>query len=64
MQSDADHITKAQFVAAFEKLEQQLQAGFAEIERMFQKTVAAWTWIVGIVLGGLTIATAIILSVG
>ena len=64
MQSDADYITKAEFVAAIEKLEQQLQTGFAEIESTIQKTVAAWMWVVGIGLGGLAIAAAIILSVG
>ena len=56
---DADHITKAQFLAATDKLEQQLQTGFANL----QSAIAASQWrIVGIGLGGLVTTTAILLA--
>ncbi len=64
-EADADHVTKAQFVAAIEKLEQQMQTGFANIEATIQKAIAGSQMrVVGIGLGGLAIATAVILSVG
>ena len=56
---DADHITKAQFLAATDKLEQQLQTGFDNL----QSAIAASQWrIVGIGLGGLVTTTAILLA--
>ena len=62
-EADAEHITKAQFVAANEKLEQQMQTGFANIESTIHKTInASQMRVVGIGLGGLAIATAIILA--
>lgn len=59
--ADADHITKAQFVAAVDKLEQQLQTGFANLQ---SSIAASQLRIVGIALGGLAIATAILLALG
>lgn len=60
-EADVDYLAKAEFVACMEKLEQQMQTGFAN----FQITIAATELrVVGIGLGGLAIATAIILALG
>ena len=58
-EADADHITKAQFLAATDKLEQQLQTGFANLQSAI---AASQLRIVGLGLGGLAVATAILLA--
>ena len=58
-EADADHITKAQFVAATDKLERQIEVGFANLQRSI---AASGLRTVSICLGGLAVATAILLA--
>jgi len=60
-EADAEHVTKAEFVAAIEKLEQHMQTGFENVEASIASSQLR---IMSIGLGGLAIATAVILSVG
>ena len=55
--ADAEHVTKAEFHV----LEQQLQTGFANIETAIAQ---AQLRTIGIGLGGLAIATAVLLTLG
>ena len=59
VEGDADPITKAEFLAGMDKLEQLIQTSFANL----QGSIAAsrW-WITGIGLGGLGTTTPILLA--
>ena len=63
-EADAEHVTKADFRI----LEQQLKTGFANVETTMARieTTIAQALLrgVGIVLGGLAVATAILLTLG
>lgn len=56
-EADAEHVTKTDFHV----LEQQLETGFAKVEATI---VQAHLRTIGIALGGLAVATAILLTLG